>query len=83
MMIPIPAAGIFRGVDGTDVARAVPDITGIDITAHPGQLVAPPPEDACCLGFLFSSAATPAAAEAALRDAHAQLAVHIQPLVEP
>lgn len=83
MMIPIPAAGIFRGVDGTDAARATPDITSIDITAQPGQLVAPPPEGAGYLGFLFSRAATPAAAEAALRDAHAKLAVHIQPLVEP
>lgn len=83
MMIPIPAAGIFRGVDGVDVARAMPDITGVEITAHPGQLVAPPPEGAGYLGFLFSRAATPEAAVAALRSAHATLRVNIQPLVEP
>ncbi|MFP5403421.1 MAG: ATP-grasp domain-containing protein [Gammaproteobacteria bacterium] len=83
MMIPIPAAGIFRGVDGADDARRVPGITGVDITAHPGQRVAPPPEGAGYLGFLFSRADTPAAAEAALRDAHAALAVHIQPCLEP
>jgi biotin carboxylase len=83
MMMPIPAAGIFRGVDGVDAARAVPHVTGIEITAYPGQLVAPPPEGAGYLGFLFSRADTPAAAEAALRDAHAALRVGIQPLVEP
>lgn len=83
MMIPIPASGIFLGVDGLDAARAVSDITGIEITAPPGQLVAPPPEGAAYLGFLFSRAATPQQAEAALRAAHAALTVRIQPLVQP
>jgi biotin carboxylase len=83
MMIPIPVSGIFLGVDGLDVARGVPDLTGIEITARPGQLVAPPPEGAGYLGFLFSRAATPQQAEAALRAAHAALAVRIRPQVEP
>jgi biotin carboxylase len=83
MMIPIPATGIFHGVDDLDAARAVPHVTGLDITAQPGQLVAPPPEGAAYLGFIFSRAATPQEAEAALRTAHAALTVRIQPLVEP
>jgi len=83
MMIPIPAGGIFHGVDGLEAARAVPHVTGIEITAQPGQLVAPPPEGAGYLGFIFSRAATPGEAEAALRAAHAALALRIQPLVEP
>ena len=83
MMIPIPASGMFQGVDGLDAARAVPHVTGVEITAHPGQLVAPPPEGAAYLGFLFSRAATPQQAEAALRSAHAALGVRIQPLVAP
>ncbi|MHB1213955.1 MAG: ATP-grasp domain-containing protein [Thiobacillus sp.] len=83
MMVLVPASGIFRGVDGLDAARAVPDITGIEITALAGQLMAPPPEGAGYLGFIFSRAATPQQAEAALRAAHAALAVRIQPLVEP
>jgi biotin carboxylase len=83
MMIPIPASGIFRGVDGQDAARGVPHISGVEITAPSGQLVAPPPEGAGYLGFIFSRAATPQQAEAALRAAHAALFVHIQPLVEP
>jgi len=83
MMIPIPVAGIFHGVDGLDDARAVPDISGLEITAHPGQLVAPPPAGATYLGFIFSRAATPQQAEAALRAAHGKLAMNIQPLVKP
>jgi hypothetical protein len=83
MMIPIPASGIFLGVDGLAAARGVPHISGVEITAPPGQLVAPPPEGAGYLGFIFSRAATPQQAEAALRAAHAALGVRIQPLVEP
>lgn len=82
MMIPIPTSGILHGVDGLAAARAVPHISGIVITATPGQLVAPPPDGAGYLGFLFSRAATPTQAEAALRTAHAALAVRIQPLVD-
>jgi hypothetical protein len=83
MMIPIPLSGMLQGVDGVDAARSVPHITGIEITASAGQLVAPPPEGAGYLGFIFSRAATAQAAESALRTAHAALAVRIQPLVEP
>jgi hypothetical protein len=61
----------------------VPHISHIEITAQPGQLMAPPPEGAAYLGFVFSRAATPAEAEAALRAAHAALDIRIQPLVEP
>ena len=83
MMIPIPANGILRAVDGTSAARGVPHITGIEITAQTGQLVAPPPEGSGYLGFIFSRAATQQQAETALRAAHAVLDVHIQPLIRP
>ena len=81
MMIPIPASGMLQAIDGLDAARATPGITGIDITAAIGQLIAPPPEGASYLGFMFSRAATPADAEAALRAAHAKLSIHIQALI--
>jgi biotin carboxylase len=81
MMIPIPAHGMLQAVDGVDAARAVDSVTGVEITAAVGQIVAPPPEGASYLGFIFSRAPTPAAAEAALRAAHARLAIRIQPLV--
>lgn len=82
MMIPIPVKGILWGVDGVSAARELPHISGIEITAQPGQVMAPPPEGAAYLGFIFSRAATPAAVEAALRTAHAALDIRIQPLVE-
>ena len=70
-------------MDGVSAARELPHISGIEITAQPGQLMSPPPEGAAYLGFIFSRADTPAEAEAALRAAHAALDIRIQPLVAP
>lgn len=79
MMIPVPARGIYQNVDGLETARSVPHIEDIRITAAPGQRIAPAPEGASYLGFIFSRAATPAAAETALRSAHAELVFDIRP----
>jgi biotin carboxylase len=73
MMIPIPRAGRLQEVFGLDDARQMPDIEEIIITAPLTQRVAPPPEGASYLGFIFSRAATPDRVEAALREAHARL----------
>lgn len=81
MMIPVPQAGILLGVDGLAAARAVPGISQIELTAQPGQRIAPPPEGASYLGFIFSRGPQPADAEAALRAAHAAISVRIQPVV--
>lgn len=79
MMIPIPRRGIYHGVEGLPAAQAVPAITGVTITAAPGQIIAPPPAEATYLGFIFARAASPAAVEAALRNAHRQLRFDIRP----
>lgn len=79
MMIPIPRRGIYRGLEGRAAAEAVPGITGVAITAEPGQVIAPPPGGASYLGFIFSRAASPAAAETALRSAHGRLRFDIRP----
>ena len=73
MMIPIPRAGILQEVFGLDEARQTPDIEEIIITAPLTQPIAPPPEGASYLGFIFSRAATPDRVEAALRAAHTRL----------
>jgi biotin carboxylase len=73
MMIPIPRAGILEQVRGADEAGAVAGIEDVVVTAHITQKVAPPPEGSSYLGFIFARAGTAAAAEAALREAHAKL----------
>ena len=79
MMIPILRRGIYRGVRNLGSALEVPGITGIRITAQAGQIIAPPPDGASYLGFIFSLCANPAEAEMALRLAHARLLFDIQP----
>ena len=73
MMISIPAAGVYAGVEGVEEACATPGIVDITITAKNGQKLMPLPEGNSYLGFIFSKAAAPAEAEDALRLAHAKL----------
>lgn len=73
MMIPIPSEGRYRGVEGVDAALAVEGIVDVRVTAKPDQHLVPLPEGASYLGFIFSRASTPDAAERALRTAHARL----------
>lgn len=79
MMIPIPRRGIYRGLAGLAGAQSVPGVSGVAITAEPGQIVAPPPDGASYLGFIFARAASPADAEMALRVAHGRLHFDIRP----
>jgi biotin carboxylase len=78
MMIPIPRGGVLEAVHGLEEAKDVPHIEDVAISAHSGQEIVPLPEGARYLGFIFSRAATPAAAEAALRAAHARLRFEIR-----
>jgi len=79
MMIPIPGRGIYRGVEGVDLARAVPHIDEVRITAKPDQLLVPLPEGASYLGFIFARAGRADEVERALRVAHASIRFAIDP----
>ena len=78
MMIPIPREGVYVDVRGTEDALATEGIVDAVITARPGQHLLPLPEGRSYLGFLFSRAAIPSAAEEALRQAHRRLEFDIQ-----
>ena len=79
MMIPIPKAGILCEVRNVAQALEVPGIDDIRLTLPVGQAVVPLPEGSQYLGFIFSRAENPQEAEAALREAHAQLHFVILP----
>jgi len=79
MMIPIPEAGLLRGVTGIDEASAVGGIEDVQITAKMNQSLVPLPEGDAYLGFIFARAATPAEVEKALRQAHNCLQFEIDP----
>lgn len=81
MMIPIPQAGLFRGVTGVEEASAVPLIDSIEITARANYPLVPLPEGDSYLGFIFARGDSPADVEAALREAHGRLSFTIDPLL--
>jgi biotin carboxylase len=78
MMIPIPSAGILKGVQGVEEAQQVLLITGIEITAKLNYPLVPLPEGASYLGFIFARGETPAEVEEAIRKAHKLLRFEIR-----
>ncbi|MCB8945183.1 MAG: ATP-grasp domain-containing protein [Ardenticatenaceae bacterium] len=81
MMIPIPEAGLLKGITGLEAAQAVPLIESIEITAKLNYPLVPLPEGDSYLGFIFARGETATAVEAALREAHSQLHFEITPQI--
>ena len=81
-MLPIPHAGILRGVHGVDAAESVAGITGVTISVPVGEAVRPLPEGDRYLGFVFARGDGAEDVEASLRSAEALLDVEVQPARE-
>src|SRR5208282_4377601 len=79
MMIPVPQSGILEKVEGEELARGIPGITELEITARLHDYIAAWPEGSSYLGFLFARGDTPEQVEAALRIAHAKLKFTLTP----
>ena len=73
MMIPVPQAGVYEGVDGLERARATRGVEDVIITAKPAEKLVPLPEGASYLGFIFARGPSPELVEGALRRAHQEL----------
>jgi len=80
LMIPTPRSGVLRRVEGVLNAQKVPNIDAIHIAIREGHELVTLPEGASYLGFIFASADSPQEVELALREAHAQLNIVIDPL---
>lgn len=77
-MLPVPTTGVFHRLDGLDAARAIPGITGVEVTAVPGSIVRALPEGDAPLGFLFARGATPADVQDSLEAARRLLVPDIR-----
>ncbi len=79
MMMPIPQAGVLKGVRGVREAEAVSGVQEVTITSHLGKVLVPLPEGSSYLGFIFARGETPVTVESALREAAACLDFVINP----
>jgi hypothetical protein len=79
LMVPIPGAGLLRGVEGIEEARAETGVEDVEITARIGYPLVPLPEGDRYLGFVFARGPDPDAVERSLRAAHARLRFRIAP----
>jgi hypothetical protein len=79
MMIPIPQAGFYEGVENLEAAQQVPGVERVEITAKLQQKLVPLPEGSSYLGFIFARGETPALVESALRESHRRLRFLISP----
>lgn len=80
LMIPVPAAGVLRRVEGEAEAVRTTGVTGLRITVEPGHVLERLPEASGYLGFIYAAGETPAQVEASLRQAHQKLQFRIDPL---
>jgi biotin carboxylase/GNAT superfamily N-acetyltransferase len=80
MILPIPGEGRLLSVTGVEKARSVPSIQDVIITASPGDIIIPFPEQNCYVGFLTARADTSAAVEEALSNAAGLIEMDLQPI---
>jgi biotin carboxylase len=79
MMIPVPQSGILGKVEGLEEAKAVPGITGLEITARLHDFIAAWPEGSSYLGFLFAKGTGASEVQNALQRAHRKLRFSLSP----
>ncbi len=80
MMMPIPAAGILKRVEGLNDARNTPHIDKVEMVIPNGHELKPLPEGNQYPGYIFARADTTQQVVDALRTAYAQLNFVIAPL---
>ncbi len=79
MMLPIPASGRLVAVGGRDRAAKAPGVTALELSTPVGGTIEMLPDGDRYLGFLFARGDTPEEVEAALRAAHGELDVQVEP----
>jgi biotin carboxylase/GNAT superfamily N-acetyltransferase len=80
MMLPISGEGRLLSVSGLSNAQNVAGIQDVILTADPGDLIIPFPEQSCYVGFLTAKADTSEAVERALTIAAGAIEMELQPI---
>ena len=78
MMMPVQCSGILRKIKGRDESLGVEGITGIEMTASPGDMLETLPWDGKYPGFLFAEGKDQVAVEGILRQAWSRMELVIE-----
>ncbi len=78
MMMPIPAAGTLRSIDGRESALGLPGIEAIELSVPIGGSVKPLPDGDRYLGFIFARGDTAHEVTAQLRAAYRELRLVVE-----
>jgi biotin carboxylase len=73
MMVPVPKAGRYIGVNGVEQARSLPGIENVTIVAKPGQILHGFPEQGWYMGFILAKGSSQDEVVRSLNDAHSRL----------
>ncbi len=79
LMIPTPAAGMLRRVEGVMAAGQIPGIREVYVAVREGYALTPLPEGGTYLGFVFALGDDPGGVEASLRRAQGMIRVVVAP----
>ena len=79
LMIPTPAAGVLRRVEGVLEASRIPGVHEVSISVREGYALTPLPEGGAYPGFVFALGADPAGVESSLRRAQDAIRVVVAP----
>ena len=79
LMLPTPATGTLRRVEGVMAASLIPGIREVSISVREGYALVPLPEGGTYLGFVFALGEDPAGVEASLRRAQEAIRVVVAP----
>lgn len=80
LMLPVPRAGVLRGIRGLADAQAVPGVTSVEATIPIGNAIEPLPEGDRYLGFVVARGANAAEVEATLRQAWGLIELNVEPI---
>lgn len=81
LMIPIPASGMLKRVEGILKAQQINGVDEVNIQMPSGHPIQTLPEGSSYLGFIFAYGNTAAEVETVLRQAHDCLNIVIAPLL--
>jgi biotin carboxylase/ribosomal protein S18 acetylase RimI-like enzyme len=80
LMLPIPGEGTLKAINGLQAAEQLPGVRDVIVTAQPGQMIVPFPEQSCYVGFVTAVGETAQEVEQTLNSASQVISLELTPV---